>query len=62
MYTFIIDPSNNNKYNINSKEAKRLLKKYINVIYGGANQEELPKKKKNNSRFTSETAERRFQK
>ena len=46
MYTFIIDPSNNNKYNINSKEAKRLLKKYINVIYGGANQEELPKKKK----------------
>ena len=51
MYTFIIDPSNNNKYNINSKEAKRLLKKYINVIYGGENKEELKKKKKkkNNS-------------
>jgi hypothetical protein len=33
---FIIDPNNNFKYNINTKEAKNLLKKYINEIYGGA--------------------------
>ena len=36
MYTFIVDPSNNKKYNINSKEAKRLLKNFIKSYVGGA--------------------------
>lgn len=33
---FIINCINNNKYNINSKEGKRLLIKYIKSYIGGA--------------------------
>lgn len=36
MYTFIIDPINNNNIKINSSRGKKILKKYLIILLGGA--------------------------
>ena len=36
MYTKITDPITNIKYNINSRQGKNILRKYLNFLNGGA--------------------------
>jgi hypothetical protein len=42
MYSNIIDPISNNKYNINTLQAKKILKKYILKAGSSINQQEFP--------------------